>query len=193
MSEQKFRELILYLARASQGDPHFGATKLNKLLFFCDFLAYRTLGRSISGEPYMRLEHGPAPRRLLTVRRELMEFGDCTMERRGRGRRKQERIVPLRDPDLTQFSGAEIQLMDHVLGELERSNASEISELSHRFVGWQAVDLQEEIPYETVFVGNPEPPTDEDIAYARQLAAEMGDIDSLGGLDDLDHEPDETL
>lgn len=187
MSEQKFRELILYLARASAGDPHFGATKLNKLLFFCDFLAYRTLGRSISGESYMRLEYGPAPRRLLAVRRELVEFGDCTVERRGRGRRKQERIVPLRDPDLTGFSAEEIQLMDHVLSELQRTNASEVSELSHRFIGWQAVDLQEEIPYETVFVGNPEPPTDEDIAYARQLAEELGD------LEDFDDEPDETV
>jgi hypothetical protein len=177
MNEQKFRELILYLAQASQGDPRFGATKLNKLLFFCDFLAYRNLGRSISGESYMRLEHGPAPRRLLAVRRELVEFGDCTVERRGKGSHRQERLVPRRDPDRSIFSQEEIDVMDHVLAELRRSNASEVSELSHRFIGWQAVGLQEEIPYETVFVGIPGPPTDDDIAYARRLAEELGDLD----------------
>jgi hypothetical protein len=199
MSEQKFRELILYLARASQEDPYFGATKLNKLLFFCDFLAYRTLGRSISGEAYMRLDYGPAPRRLLAVRRELLQFGDCTVERRGRGRRQQERLVAQRDPNLAAFSREEIALIEQVLAELGHTNASEVSELSHRFIGWQAVGLQEEIPYETVFVGAPEPPTEEDAAYARRLAAELGDLDDLSERaeraerKDLDDEPDETV
>ena len=38
MATDKFRELILYIAQESEGDPNFGATKLNKILFFCDFL-----------------------------------------------------------------------------------------------------------------------------------------------------------
>ena len=69
--EQKLRELILLIARSSERDEHFGATKLNKILFYSDFWAYRKLGRSITGEVYRKLEHGPAPKRLLPVVRRM--------------------------------------------------------------------------------------------------------------------------
>lgn len=42
--DRKMKELILYLASRSEEDPRFSATKLNKLLFYCDFTAYRRLG-----------------------------------------------------------------------------------------------------------------------------------------------------
>ena len=67
----KLQELILYIARRSEDDRHFGANKLNKLLFYSDFLAYAKTGRSFTGAPYERLEHGPAPRGLAAALEEL--------------------------------------------------------------------------------------------------------------------------
>jgi hypothetical protein len=49
---QKFKELILYLSDRSGDDADFGSTKLNKLLFFCDFraiLAITTVALALSG------------------------------------------------------------------------------------------------------------------------------------------------
>ena len=63
-NDTKMRELILYVASKSQHDPKFGSTKLNKILFFADFAFYFKHGRSVTGQEYMRLKHGPAPRRL---------------------------------------------------------------------------------------------------------------------------------
>ena len=48
-SRSRFRELILYCALKSETHRFFGATKLNKCLFYADFLAYRALGSSITG------------------------------------------------------------------------------------------------------------------------------------------------
>jgi len=45
---EKFRELILYIARKSEDDPKFGAVKLNKILFFSDFAAFRAFGKIVS-------------------------------------------------------------------------------------------------------------------------------------------------
>jgi hypothetical protein len=39
MDDRKMKELILYLASKSEDDPRFSSTKLNKLLFYCDFEA----------------------------------------------------------------------------------------------------------------------------------------------------------
>src|SRR6185295_11611515 len=103
MSDLKFRELIVYLARRSEGDPNFGATKLNKLLFFCDFLAFRQLGRAITGQRYFKLEFGPAPRALKPVLREMEESGDCITVERNHFGHLQRRVIARREPDLAGF------------------------------------------------------------------------------------------
>ena len=61
-SHNKFREPLLYVAHKSERDPSFGATKLNKLLFIADFLSYAKAGKSITGQPYVKLKNGPAPK-----------------------------------------------------------------------------------------------------------------------------------
>ena len=57
----KFRELIVYICKKSEGDPTFGAVKLNKILYYADFAAYRILGKPITGAQYQKLREGPAP------------------------------------------------------------------------------------------------------------------------------------
>src|SRR5438067_13073106 len=69
--EQKFRELILYFAQKSADDPAFGAVKLNKLLFYADFVSFAKRGKAITGATYFRLPHGPAPRQLLPITKKM--------------------------------------------------------------------------------------------------------------------------
>ena len=69
--DAKLRELILLISSLSEGDPTFGAVKLNKLLFHCDFSAYLTYGRPITGQEYFALKQGPAPRRLLPITKRM--------------------------------------------------------------------------------------------------------------------------
>jgi hypothetical protein len=89
----------------------------------------------------------------------------------------QRRVFALRDPRVEgTFSAAEVELIDDVLRELRDNNAQEVSQLSHRFIGWRVARAREDIPYETVFLGDPETftPTDEEIEYGRELAREIG-------------------
>ena len=62
--DARLRELILLICKGSEGDPRFGAVKLNKLLFYCDFSAYAKLGKSITGQEYLALPEGPALKKL---------------------------------------------------------------------------------------------------------------------------------
>lgn len=168
--DRKLEELILYVASRSEDDPKFSATKLNKLLFFADFLAYASFGRPITGHRYQKLPNGPAPIALLPVLRRMEERGDCEwIERRYFGR-MQKRVKPLRGADLSSFSEQEVELVDGLLAQLWDRNATQVSDLSHQFPGWKAVAMQEEIPYETVFVLPPRPLSSGEIEHARQLA-----------------------
>jgi len=73
INEKKFQELMLYIASRSADDQKFGATKLNKILFYADFQAYLSLGKSITGAEYQRLGNGPAPRELKSLEADLIE------------------------------------------------------------------------------------------------------------------------
>jgi hypothetical protein len=173
-NDQKFRELILYIARESEQDEHFGATKLNKILFYSDFWAYRKLGHSITGQQYQKLGKGPAPRRLLPVVRKMEDHGDCVLAEREYFGRTQKILLASREPDLSLFSGTEIAIVRDIIERLQGLNATDVSELSHQFIGWQLAEEGEDIPYSTALLGHPRPPTPAEIEYGKKLAEEMG-------------------
>lgn len=171
-SADKFRELILYVARESQEDPRCGSVKLNKILFYADFEAYRRLGTSISGEEYQKLERGPAPRRLLPTVDDMVRRGWCAWASREYFGFPLKKLIALRDPDASIFSGEEIALVHQVIRDLWELNATEVSDLSHRFAGWQAAELGETIPYKTVFVDQARPLTREEEEWVQELIRE---------------------
>ncbi len=146
-SDRRLAELILYVARVCEGDETFGSTKLNKILFLADFLAYRKLGTSITGAEYQKLPFGPAPRRLKPVLEGLVQSGAAAIRKQERSGYEQRRPVALREPDLREFSGEQIALVDQLVRALWGRTASEVSELSHGFIGRQLAEEGETIPY----------------------------------------------
>jgi uncharacterized phage-associated protein len=169
-NENKFRELLLFIARRSEGDPRFGVIKLNKLLFYSDFLAYLELGHPITGQPYFALENGPAPRYLVRVREQMVKSKEIAIARKTTFDGVQERVVALREPDPNKFTPAEIALVTKVLEVCRSQSGTELSELSHRFAGWRLAAQQEDIPYEVALVGN-RAPTPAEKQYGVQLEA----------------------
>jgi hypothetical protein len=168
-NEARYRELVLYICQKCATDPKFGATKLNKILYFSDFLAYATLGEPVTGFEYQRLPNGPAPRRMLPMRDDMEKRRDLGFQIVSlRGGHTQHRAVNLRAPDLGVFTAAQIALVDRVIEELWDLDAGAVSELSHRMMGWKLADLNETIPYETVFISG-EPLTEVDVQRAREL------------------------
>ncbi len=160
-NEEKFRELLLYVCAKCATHRKFGAIKLNKILFYADFLAYRRLGQPITGVEYQKLEKGPAPRRLIPIRKEMIAQGDLAIQPRETWGMIQERPINLRSPRLALFTAEQIALVDTVIEKLRGLTADQTSELSHRYLGWRAMDIGETIPYETAFI-SAYPPTAKD-------------------------------
>jgi hypothetical protein len=173
--DKKLQELILYVARETETDPKCGKTKLYKILFYSDFWAHQRLGTSISHQEYQRLDFGPAPRRGWPVIEALVAAAAAAWAARDYFGRTLQKLLALREPDLSGFSGEEIAIVQEVIRILWPYDASEVSGLSHRFIGWQLAREGEVIPYSTVALGQPRPPTPREIAYAQGLARELGD------------------
>lgn len=164
---EKFVELILYFSkRGLEEDLVIGSTKLNKLLFFADFRAFKKLGEPITGARYQKLNWGPAPRALLPVRAELIAAGDAAP-------RDPEDwnfvLEPGREPDLSAFTADELFIIDEVFEELRPLNGTAASDYSHEnSPGWNAADEFDDIPYETARIGTERPP-EPVFAFFRQL------------------------
>jgi len=165
----KMKELILYVCKQLENDPKFGATKLNKILFFCDFLAYLELGQAITGVAYQKLEHGPAPVCLLPLRAEMVNKGVVAPQQTKYMGNPQNRLIALRDAELSVFNSKEVALIDSVICWAKDYNGKEISDLSHKFSGWKLANLQEEIPYQVALVALPEELPESVILKANQL------------------------
>lgn len=171
VDQDKFRELVLYLCEKSQEDKKFGATKLNKLLYFCDFGAYVKFGTAITGATYFRLENGPAPRCLIPVRREMEEQGLLRLDSiKLSNDRVQVRAVNLRAPKMSSFRLEEIEYIDQVHANLRDLDAEDTSNLSHMDVAWIVMRQKENIPYDLAFYSN-QPLSEEEIKRGREIAA----------------------
>lgn len=169
-SDEKLGELILLISERSQDDPTFGAVKLNKLLFYCDFRAYLTFGNPITGQEYFALKNGPAPRRLLPVTSKMSQKRDFAVQQVEYCGYIQKKPIALRPADVSVFTAQEINLIDQTIQECRGKNATEISERSHLFVGWKIARDKEIIPYQTSLVGFRKP-TEAEREYGLSLEA----------------------
>ena len=170
-NEDKFKELILYVASRSEWDPMFGAIKLNKTLFFADVYAYAELGKSITGAEYIKLDHGPGPKLMAPIRDRMIEDNDIVVVDREYFGNPQKRVVARRLPDLSGFTADEIALVDVVMDIGKNANAAELSDLTHQMLGWQIAAYKAVIPYEAVFLSS-ESATAGDEQRAEELAVQ---------------------
>jgi hypothetical protein len=147
--------LVLYITARTADDPGFGDTHLNKALYWADFNAYRELGHLIAGARYFKLQHGPAAKPLLPLRDELAEAGHLEIHEPPPGSRAPRKTIPLRPPDTALFDAAELALVDVAIARLCGRTATAISAEAHeQSVGWQLVELYEDIPYRSALVSD---------------------------------------
>jgi hypothetical protein len=172
-SDEKLRELILYIAKRCEGDPYFGKTKLNKILFYSDFGAYAELGEAITSQEYMRLPHGPVPRRMKPTLDSMLFTDEIEIRGEAKANLRQERVVAKRLPEVQHFTEAQLTLVNRIIRALWGRTNSRVSEISHANQGWKLARDKETIPYETVFLSD-RPLTEDEIEYGRCLATELG-------------------
>lgn len=170
--DDRLAELILHIAKKCEDDTSFGATKLNKILWWADFLSYARHGRPITGAEYQRLKNGPAPKRLIPVRTRLVRDGDIVLQERTVFKRIQKRIVPLRKANYALFTAEQIALVDEIISNLWNDNATTVSEDSHG-KAWEIARDRQSIPYESIFLSD-EPTSLLDVSETHELANRFG-------------------
>lgn len=143
-SLEKARHMILFFAEQCQ--PFI--TKLNKLLFYADFINYKKTGFSISGLSYRAIPYGPVPQRYSG----LIESSSDVIEKEIAG--DGEKIVPKLSVefDKTLFSQLELETLSLVFHKFRNTSVKSIIEISHKEKAWiENKDQKALIPYDYAF------------------------------------------
>lgn len=171
----KLREMMMHIATKERDNPKFGATKLNKILFYSDFFWYLRTGKSLTGADYAKRDHGPAARALLPAQQSLVRDQSAHVEYRRLPYRGQKRLVPNRAAQLDGlYRVDEVEFVDSVIEWLRDWSAGQVSETTHGLLGWRLADYDEDIPYFTALYANSDVAKPSDIKRGEQLAKERG-------------------
>jgi len=175
--EDKLGELILYAAGQLLDDPTGGAVKINKVLYFAECAHIRSLGVPITGVAYQKLPQGPAPRQLKPVRERLIDSGAARLEISDFLGMPQHRLIPLRGPRPNALTQAERDTVDQVIGALWSMTGKQVSDLSHRELGWRMVDEYEDIPLSAAYLPRKAFMSESARKRARELAESLPGTD----------------
>lgn len=136
-NRQKLKALIAYIVARMCDAEKFGSTKLNKVLFRAESLAYIRLGEPITGYIYQKNTHGPTLRAFLHIVKEMEGEGLLEVVP-GLKRFDETRYRLTGKVNLAFLSAAEVEATDDALVELWHDSAGEASDASHWTAAFRA-------------------------------------------------------
>ena len=143
---KKIKNILLYILNKC-GETF--QTKMNKILFYADFLSYRQYGISISGLTYKALDYGPVPEHWDRI---YSQFDEIYQEQRIIGEKEGIILKTSEKPDITTFTETEIQILQTICTKFRNTSATEISRISHNEPAWiECASTHSKIPFNYAF------------------------------------------
>lgn len=134
-------------------------TKMNKLLFYTDFLSYKTCGRAMTGLAYKAIKHGPVPVRWDRVY--SMTDDICQEEVCFPSGNFGIRLYSVLPPDESSFTEHECRVLEAVVSAFKDMSAADISQISNEEDAWKhyiesndVIDFSEAFALKGCSIGN---------------------------------------
>lgn len=146
----KYVEMIAFFAEKSRPFK----TKLNKLLFYADFLHYKRTGYSISGVQYLAIQFGPVPNHFDSIFDYAHGCGKVQVELQEQSDSIKQKFLPEPTNPFNSklFTESELNAMEDVRKQLTHLSSSVLSKLSHEEEAWISHEKSKStISYKTAF------------------------------------------
>lgn len=132
---EMFTEMIRFFAGKLK--PY--KTKLNKLLFYADFIMYERSGFSMSGMRYVAIQMGPVPDKYDSIydhlaRKDDFDIITTLFADGGVGEKFEPNTKYDFNPDL--FSSNELTVLEEIAKKFKHTTTKEIIDISHKEKGW---------------------------------------------------------
>lgn len=166
LDRNKLKTLVHYVCCKAEITELLGAVKLNKILFYIDFLAFKYNGEPVTGEIYIKRQFGPVPSHILHILAELEKEHALVIRDAPYYIYTKKEYLCLSKPDISLFTAEEIWMIDSLIDYiLKNHTARSMSEISHDDI-WEMAAIGEEIPYEAIFASSSGEIDETDIEWA---------------------------
>ena len=130
-SLSKLKNMIFFFIEKFNG---VFVTKMNKLLFYTDFLSYREEGMGISGLAYKAIQYGPVPENRAKIYSLTEDVSQDLVEcANGNNGTKPVSDIPY---DRECFTNEQLQILETVYKTFKHNTPAEISQTSHNEAAW---------------------------------------------------------
>lgn len=142
----RFENMILHFARREHGVPK---AKLNKLLWYSDFLHFKTSGVSISGAIYSHQHSGPVPKHFDFYAAKLAEEGCLFLnEIIHPSGHSSEEYQASEEPDTRIFTPEQIDCLNYTLEFFKDFDSKQMFEYAEKEPGFTKTKIGEVISYD---------------------------------------------
>ncbi len=145
-SQQKYQNSILYFIKYCN-NQYLGATKLNKLIYYLDFISYRDRKQNVTGDKYIHMDYGPVGSGVNEVLGDLQKEGKIHIERVPYGENGTFNYAALSDPDMDVFDSYEKKLLDNICKEFILWSTDKIVDQTHLEAPWFYSKPYDEVDY----------------------------------------------
>lgn len=145
-SFKKIKNLILYLSKNA-----ILKTKLLKEMFYCDFMTYKNMGKSITGLEYNKYPFGPVPNNYEAILGTLLKNNSITMNIKIENDYEYNTIKNIENPNKKEFEKEELDIINKVIEYFKDYNSKKIVEYSHKEKAFIETNLYEKISYDYSF------------------------------------------
>ena len=131
----KYNNALLYFFKYCN-NQYLGATKLNKLLYYLDFISYRDRKTSVTGDYYIHLDYGPVPDTIDDVLSALKSSDKITVTQIPYKEGKRFEYKALGEPDMNVFDDSEKKLLENICKEFYLWSTDQIVNQTHLEAPW---------------------------------------------------------
>ena len=145
---KEYKNAILYFFKYCN-NQYLGLTKLNKLLYYLDFISYRDRKESITGDIYLHKQFGPIPENIDSVLVELKQEGLIDIKQIAFEETKyKNEFKLLEEPSVNIFDDYEKELLKNICDEFAMWSTDKIVDQTHLEAPWFYSKLFDEVDYE---------------------------------------------
>jgi putative zinc finger/helix-turn-helix YgiT family protein len=135
---EKFTEMVVFFTAKAQ--PSLWKTKMNKMLFYADFLNFKKEVHSISGCRYRAIDMGPVPNNFNSLFDYIATNNhiDIMVTSFANGSMGDQFLPNANRPfDDTKLSPTEVETLNEVVARFKKVKTNDIIELSHQEEAWE--------------------------------------------------------
>jgi len=135
INKSKYENAILYFIKYCN-NQYLGATKLNKLLYYLDFLSYRDTEKSVTGDLYIHKQYGPVPSKVDDILTDLHKNKMVGIDKIVYKDGEMFKYKSMKAPDLSVFTAVEKKLLENICKEFCLWSKDKIVNQTHLEAPW---------------------------------------------------------